>query len=86
MSAVFESFPNIFIFMTPDIFLLARFVLDLDFFYGVSKYSGTFSMQIFNFYSLTILKLNLLMLDHVTKCLVTPCILLHGTPFPFSGN
>jgi hypothetical protein len=26
------------------------------------------------------------MLDHVTKCLVTPCILLHGTPFPFSGN
>jgi hypothetical protein len=26
------------------------------------------------------------MLDHVTKCLVTPGILLHGTPFPFSGN
>ncbi len=26
------------------------------------------------------------MLDHGAKCLVTPCILLHGTPFPFSGS
>ncbi len=55
MSVGFAFFPNFF--MTPDIFLLARSVLDLDFFYGVSKYLGTFSMQIFNFYSLTILKL-----------------------------
>jgi hypothetical protein len=27
--------------MTPDIFFVSS-VLDLDFFYGVSKYSGTF--------------------------------------------
>jgi hypothetical protein len=73
--------------MTPDIFLLARYVLDLDFFFmGSVNIQELFLMQIFNFYGLTVLKLSLLMLDHVTKCLVTPCILLHGTPFPFSGN
>ena len=33
--------------MTPDIFFVSS-VLDLDFFYGVSKYSGTFFF-IFNF-------------------------------------
>ena len=86
LSAVFESFPNIFIFMTPDIFLLVSSVLDLDFFMGSVNIQELFLIQIFNFYGLTVLKLSLLMLDHVTKCLVTPCILLHGTPFPFSGN
>ena len=85
MSAVFESFPNIFIFITPDIFLLARSVFE-NFFMGSVNIQELVYADFFFFYHLTILKLNLLMLDHVTKCLVTPCILLHGTPFPFSGN
>jgi hypothetical protein len=49
LSAVFESFPNIFIFMTPDIFLLALSVLDLNFFMGSVNIQGLFYADFFIF-------------------------------------
>ncbi len=83
---VFESFPSIFIFLTPDILLLTRPVLDLNFFMGSVNIQGIFDADFFYFCNLTILKLSIVMLDHVTEMLGNTCILLHGTPFPFSGN
>jgi hypothetical protein len=75
-----------FIFLTLVILLLTCPVLDLKIYYGVSKYSGTFLMLIFYFSNLTTFKIKPSNAGSCNKMLVTPCILLHGTPFPFSGN